>query len=138
MADPAVDTDFKIATYASGIGGLSTLRSLRIPNPHPVWVPGVSSEKLGDNGARILGSPAVVWQWGFISQYERDILRAYCPGAYSNVYIITTTTEKVGGVSNVAKRYLAKMIWPPPSQPENPQTGRRLEFSIMLRQLVVV
>src|SRR3989304_2107087 len=133
MSNPAIDTDFQIATYSGGIASLVTLRSLGVTNPHPIWVPGVTSVKLGDNGSRILGSPAVLWQWGFISQFERAILRVYCPGAYANVYIITPTTEKIGSVSNVAKRYLSKMIWPPPSQPENPQAGRRLEFSTMFR-----
>ena len=136
MSSPAVDTDFKIATYSSGIAGLVTLRSLGIPNPRPVWIPGITSVKLGDNSARNVGSPSVMWQWGFISQSNRDLLRAYCTGASAKVYIITPTVEKVSTVSNYAQRYLAMMIWPAPSRPENPMAGRRMEFSLVFRQLV--
>jgi hypothetical protein len=137
MANPALSTDFKIATYAAGTGGLVTLKSLGIPNPHPIWKPGVQSIKLGDNSARTLGSPVVEWHWGFLQQAQRDMLRTYCTGASASVYIVTTTTENVSSVPNVSKTYLAQMIWPAPNTPEDPQTGRRLEFMILFRQLVV-
>jgi hypothetical protein len=138
MANPAVDADFQIATLAAGVGGLVTLRSLGIPNPHPIWKPGVASIDLGDNSARIMGAPAVGWGWGFISQSARDALRTFCTGASAPVIIVTPTTETVSTVPNASARYSCQMIWPAPNTPENPQAGRRLEFLVLYRQLVVI
>ena len=137
MANPTVDTDFKIATFAAGVGALVTLASLGIPKPFPIYKTGVSTVKLGDNSARTLGSPMVVWQWGFLTAAQRDTLRTYCPGASASVYIVTPTTEKISSVSNAAQTFLCQMIWPAPDNPEAPQAGRRLEFPIVFRQLVV-
>ena len=67
MANPTTDTDFKIATYASGTGALVTLKSLGIPNPHPIYKTAVSMMSLGDNSARLLGAPVVTWHWGFLT-----------------------------------------------------------------------
>ncbi len=135
MSNPALDTDFQIST--DGVT-FATLRSLGVPNPHPVWHPGVTAAKLGDNSVRILGSPYLEWQWGFISQAARDALRAYCTSGSAFVYIITPTTETVDSIPNAAKGYACQMIWTPPDTPENPQAGRRLEFTITFRQMVEV
>jgi hypothetical protein len=135
MANPAIDTDFQIGLT---LGGLATLQSIGVVNPHPIWSPAVSVAKLGDGSAALRGSPFVVWGWGFISAAERDILKSYCPALSSSVYIYTPTTENSGGVQNVSKRYQGIMIWPSPEKPEDPQTGRRLEFSIVIRQLIEI
>ena len=135
MANPAVNTDFQISTT---LGGLVTLRSLGVTNPHPIWQPAVARIKLGDNSARLTGAPYVTWQWGYIQSAERDILRGYCPNASALVYIWTPTTEKVSGVSNAAKRYQCQMLWPSPETPEDPQTGRRVQFVLLFRQLIEV
>jgi hypothetical protein len=138
MASPSIDTDYQIATFASGTAGLATLASLGIPNPHPVWKPAVSVGKAGDNSGRLLGAPWVTWQWGFISQAVRDILRTYCVGATAQVYIWTPTTENVSTVPNARQRYLAQLWWPAPMKEENPDAGRRLQFELVFKQLVVV
>lgn len=132
MANPAVDTDFKIGTTS---GGKVTLASLSIPNPHPVWKDAVSKVKLGNNAARYLGAPVLEWHWGFLTAAQRDTLRTYCTGASADVFITTPTTNKSGGVSNVAVNYEAQMWWPSPETPEDPQTGRRLEFVLTFKQL---
>ncbi len=137
MANPAVDTDFKIAIFPGGPAGLVTLRSIGVTNPYPLWKGGVDLVDLGDNSARIIGAPYLVWQWGFLQDSQRNTLRGYCQGGSAPVYIVTPTTEVSGPVSNVAKTYAAQMIWPAPRTPEAPQTGRRLEFSIIFRQLVL-
>jgi len=128
MANPALDTDFQISPYASGTGGLVTLRSLGVSNPHPIYKAGVTKIKLGDRSARYLGAPNVSWNWGFVQNAERDILRTYCTGASASVYIWTPTIENVGTVPNAAQRFLAQLWWPDPDTPEDPQTGRRLNF----------
>ena len=136
MTNPAINSDFQLATFAGGTGSLHTLSSLNVPNPHPIWNPAVVRAKLGNNGARLLGAPRVEWHWGYVSQAVRDILRAYCPGASAQVYLITPTTENVGSIPNVSARYSAQMWWPSPESPEDPSTGRRLQFVITFKQLV--
>jgi hypothetical protein len=137
MANPAIDTDFKIATQAAGTGGLVTLASIGIPNPHPVYKTGVNKVKLGNNTARVLGSPVVEWRWGFLAQAQRDILRTYCTGGSATVYITTVTVDKVSSVPNGAQTFLAMLWWPDPDVPEDPQTGRRLDFVLTFKQLVL-
>ena len=137
MANPTTNEDYQIAAYADGIPGLATLASLGLTNPHPIFLTGTSEVKLGDNSARILGLPRVTWAWGFVQQSQRDILRQYCPGASAKVWIVTPTTEKIDDVPNASQCYLAQMIWPAPVTPENPQTGRRLEYNVLFRQMVV-
>ena len=136
MANPATNNDFQIASKASGVGGLVTLASLGIPNPHPIYRTGVQTVKLGDNSARVLGAPIVEWHWGFTQQSWRDTLRTYCTGASADVFIVTPTTENVSSVPNASQRFECQMIWPAPDKPEDPQTGRRLEFALIFRQLV--
>jgi len=133
MANPAVDTDFEIGTTS---GSKATLASLGVPNPHPVWKDAQSKAKLGNNAARYLGSPQVEWQWGFLTAAQRDTLRTYCTGASADVFITTPTTNASGGISNVAVAYEAQMWWPSPEQPEDPMSGRRLNFVIVFKQLV--
>src|SRR5271157_4523519 len=138
MSNPALNTDFQIATFAGGVGALVTLASLGVSNPHPVWLASVSRAKLGDNSARLLGAPTVQWQWGFISQAARDQLRTFCTGASAPVIIITPTTETITAVPNASQRYSCQMIWPAPDTAEDPQTGRRLQFNIIFRQLISI
>lgn|SRR5574341_2194384 len=133
MSNPALDTDFKIGTT---LVGMVTLASLGIPNPHPIWRGGVTSVKLGDHSARILGLPVLDWEWGFLGQTQRDALRTYCPGASAQVFIQTPTTENVASVPNASKPYQCQMIWPAPDNPEDPQTGRRLSFRVIFRGMV--
>ena len=136
MANPATDLDFKIGTT---IGGEVTLASLGIVNPHPIWHQGVQTVKLGDNSGRLLGAQFVEWAWGFLSQASRDVLRAsYCPGASALIVIVTPTTEKVAGVPNASARYQGQVWWPAPNTPEDPQAGRRVQFSLTIKQLIAV
>lgn len=134
MANPAVNTDFQIATT---LGGLTTLYALGITNPFPIYKPGVQAIKLGDNSARTLGSPLLEWHWGFLSQSQRDTLRTYIPGASAPLYIITPTTENIAGDPNAAQTYFCQAWWPAPNTPEAPQNGRRLEFVLTFKQLAV-
>jgi hypothetical protein len=136
MANPSGDADYQIATQAGGVGALVTLVSLSIPNPHPVYKTGVSKVKLGNNAARVLGSPTVEWVWGFLTPAQRDTLRTYCTSGAADVFIITPTVEKVSGVSSASQRFECQMIWPDPDVPEDPNTGRRLQFILTFRQLV--
>ena len=137
MANPATNNEFKIASQAGGVAGLATLASLGIPNPHPIYRTGVSKAKLGNNAARVLGAPTVEWHWGFLQAAQRNTLRAYCTGGSADVFIHTVTVDEISGVSNVAQTFECQMWWPDPEQPEDPQTGRRLEFVLTFKQLVL-
>lgn len=127
--------DFQLAKVADGIGALVTLESLGITKPFPSYKTGSTVITLGDNSSRIIGSPQVIWHWGFVTQAQRDALRLFCPGASAQVYLITPTTENIDSVPNAPQAFRAQMIWPAPTNPENPQSGRRLEFNILFRQL---
>ena len=134
MANPATNEDFMIGTT---LESMVTLASLGIPNPHPIYGQGVQSIKLGNNSARTIGAPVLIWAWGFITQAQRDTLRTYITGASAALYIRSVTTEVVDDEPNGAQDFLAQSWWPSPNTPEDPQTGRRLEFQIIHRQLVV-
>ena len=139
MSNPALPTDYQIGTYVGGTGGLVTLQSLSIPNPHPIYRTAAQKVKLGDNSARSLGAPFVEWQWDWLSQVSRDKLRIYVPGASAQIYIITPTVENSSGyvgTPNISKRFLGQAWWPDPDTPEDPNTGRRLKFVLTIKQLV--
>lgn len=138
MSNPALDTDFQLGTTPGYAGDMATLRSLGIPNPKPIWTPGVTTVTLGDNSKRVLGAPTLIWRWGFLSQVARDALRTFCTGGSALVYIITPTTETVSTVPNAPKTYYCQMWWPSPDNPEAPEAGRRMDFSVTFRQLVEV
>ena len=138
MSNPQTPSDFQIATFAAGTAGLVTLDSLGIPMPHPIPQPAVSRAKLGNNAGRLLGAPTVQWQWGFVNQAPRDALRAFCPGASAQVYLITPMNETVAGIPNASARFLAQMWWPAPDVPEDSNAGRRLQFTILFKQLISV
>lgn len=49
---------------------------------------------LGDGGVRLAGWPIATWFWGAIPKAERDVLRSFCPSAYTDdIYIHTLNNE---------------------------------------------
>jgi hypothetical protein len=119
---------YKIGT---SLVGMVTLDSLGIPDPKGIYRPYTEAVNLGDGTVRGAGYPTAEWQWGFLTQTQREALRDYCAGASASVYIETTTTEN----SDEYKDFLAVMIWP--EEEERTSAMRRLEFSVQFRQMVV-
>ena len=125
--------DFKIATLAQGVAGLTNLESLATPVDPPRWFfqPYVELVRLGSGLARGLGLPIAEWRWGIISGAQRDALRAYCTGASAEVYIATRKTDS----SNAYANYKAVMVWP--SEGEEVDATRRLDFVLRFEHLEV-
>ena len=124
--------------YTPTASGLSAARvrlanletALGLPAPHGLFTAYSQPIGLGNGLVRGAGWQTAEWQWGFISRAHRDLLRAYCPGASASVYIKTRTNDSADAFAI----YAAKMLWP---QQEDPQAGRRLEFSLKFQGLVL-
>lgn len=99
--------------------------------PRSVHRPWEEVRDTGDGLARGLGRPACTWNWGIISQTQRDALRNYCSGKSARVYI---RTKSIDG-ADAMKTYQAAMMW---ADQEDRQTGRRVNFSIEFRDLVLL
>lgn len=124
--------EFKIATYAAGVAGLTNIESLATPVTPPRWFyrPDVERKKLANGLVRALGLPTAEWRWGVITRAERDILRTYCTSASTHVYIRTKTANSSDAYAN----FLAVMIWP---EEEEVDATRRLDFVIRFEHLEV-
>lgn len=93
-------------------------------HPYSVMLP------LGDGTVRGAGWPTAEWRWGFLSQAQRDALRAFCSGASASVYIRT----RINDTSDAYKYFTATIIWPIES--EERDAGRRLDFVIQFQKMV--
>ncbi len=108
---------------------LASVESLGLPAPRGLFTPFTQAVTLGDGGVRGAGWKTAEWRWGFVTRAQRDALRAYCPGASAEVYISTRTVDS----SDAYGVFRARMLWP---QQEEPQAGRRLDFSIKFQGLI--
>jgi hypothetical protein len=109
-----------------------TLASLGIPDPKGRFLPEAERVRLGNGKYKGLGSPVVIWEWGFLTQADRDALRTYCTGNSATVYIETITNNS----TNTYATYTGLMHWP--DGDENQDTYRRLGFSVEFTNLVIV
>ncbi len=108
---------------------LTNVESLGLPPPRGLFTPFTQAVTLGDGSVRGAGWKAAEWKWGFVTRAQRDILRAYCPGASAEVFISTRSVDS----SDAYGVFRARMLWP---QQEEPQAGRRLDFSIKFQGLI--
>lgn len=124
--------DFKIGTFAGGVGAITNLESLATPVTPPRWFyrGDVERRKLASGLIRSLGLPVAEWRWGVISQAQRDMLRTFCSGASAQVYIRTKTNNSSDAYAN----FLAMMVWP---EEEEVDASRRLDFVIRFDRLEV-
>lgn len=99
--------------------------------PRSVARPWEEVKDTGDGLARGLGRPAATWNWNFISRQQRDALRTYCTGKSARVYIRTRMNDS----ADAYLTYLAAMMWP---DTEDRQTGRRINFTLEFRDLVLL
>ncbi len=81
---------------------------LNIRPPRGFYYPASLEVETLDSGyMRWLGYPVAEWYFAQIKQYERDVLRNYCPGSSAVVYIKTRVNDL-----NIFKKYKAIMQWP--------------------------
>ncbi len=107
-------SNFKLATYASGVGGLADITTLLTettapPNPAPFHDAVITGVSL-NNAPQENGYPSCEWNWAWLTATDLAVLGTYCPNASALVYI---TTEKNDGTT---ANYLATM-WRPTSDP---------------------
>jgi hypothetical protein len=114
------------AAYAT----LKNLGDLGVPAPKASWKPFAALADLSDKMVRGLGAPVVTWEWGYLTQAQRDALRAYCTGASAAIWIRTQTMDSAGAYAY----YSGVMIWP---EQEDYVATRRLNFTLVFRQLTL-
>lgn len=115
-------------------GALDTLASLGIPDPMPHFQPATEAAT-AQSGAQILrGFPLLVWEWGEITNAQRDDLRDYITDASNVVCVSTRTTEN----SDEFLTFDCIGVWPFPEPQDAGDTHHRLNFEIAFRMLVQV
>lgn len=121
--------EYKIATEAAGVGGLTNVESLATPVPAPksTFEEYLEQVQLGDGTVRGAGWMTATWHWDVLSQAQRNQLRTYCTGASEVVYIRTRKNDSSDAYAN----YKAVMIWPS----EEKTAGRRLDFTLRFQAL---
>jgi hypothetical protein len=122
MSKPALY--YEIGT---SIAGMQTLDILGITAPFQApYAPYTVEIDAADSRVYGHGLSSTAWLWGFVTQAERDLLKAYCPGKSAVVYIRTHDDDW---------EYVycqAVMIWQPETPPSN---GYIVDFSIAFRIL---
>lgn len=99
--------------------------------PRSTFAPWAETVDLGNGTSRAMGRPSAVWQWGFITRSARDLLRAYCTGKSTRVYIATRKNDSADAYTT----YDAVMLWP---DEEDRSAARRLGFSVQFRDLIAL
>jgi hypothetical protein len=102
--------EFKIATQAAGVGGLTLLSALATPVPTPLAThqPYQELEPLGNLTQRGTGFQSAEWTFPLLTLAQRAQLKTFCSGASAKVYI--RTINQAGTYGN----YLATLVWPLP------------------------
>ncbi len=125
---------FEIGTSYAGLTKLDALTT-RVPDPKTEYRPYAKTALLGDGSRRGLGYPVVIWNFGLLTQAQRDQLRSYCSsGPSANVFIRTRTDESDESEDIVYAAYQAVMHWP---EQEDYDTTRRLDFRLEFRAMVL-
>ena len=122
---------YKIGTNTTSLTDLESLATTSVPYPRSVFKPYSEQIPLNSGGVRGAGAPTVEWQWGFLTQAQRDKLRTYCTGASATVYIETKTVDS----ADTYATYSGDVVWP---EQEERETGRRLDFVLVFKNLVAV
>jgi hypothetical protein len=113
-------------------GNVETIgAAVNLKAPHGIFKPAVDSINLGNGLARSIGRPVAAWSWGFLTQAQRNILRAFCTGKSARVYI----TTRVNDSSDVYVTYDAVMLWP---DEEKKFATRRTDFILEFRDLIAL
>jgi hypothetical protein len=120
--------EHSIATYAAGVVGLQTLTVLGITTPLDSFTPYSIELPLGNGGVAGQGWSFCEWHWTVLKMAQRNVLRTYCPGKSSLVYIRTLDENEVW------KNYLARMIWQ--SGSPSVSASRALDLTIVFRRLI--
>lgn len=119
--------DFKIGTFAGGVAGMVTLKSLSIVAPLADFLEASREDLTGDAMVQGNGWSEVEHHWGYLTQAQYDALSAYRTGKTTQLYI---RSRKRG---NTYANFLANMVWP---ERENWQNNCVVDFSIRFIAMV--
>jgi hypothetical protein len=117
---------FTISALAAG-----NVETLGLKAPKSTFKPATTSIDLGNGLARNMGRPVTSWLWGFLTQAQRNTLRAFCTGKSARVYINTRAND----ASDSYITYDAIALWP---DAEERSAGRRLNFTLEFRDLIAL
>jgi hypothetical protein len=118
--------------YAIGstLESMQYLFNLKILPPRSEFTPHSVVKMTGSGKAVGQGWATDAWDWGFISDTARTVLKSLCSGLSATVYVRTYNDS----LSTPAwETYRAILLWTP--QSEDRQNDNRLKFSIMFRLL---
>jgi hypothetical protein len=113
-------SEFRIATTSGGLASANSLLSTILAGydkhyePEYSFKPQSSFIDVPNGGRRAMGKPVAIWKWAGLRFEQRQLLRAFCTGLSTLVYIKTATNETSSGTRTFT-RYSAWMNW-------NPQT----------------
>jgi hypothetical protein len=120
-------------------GSMANLEEMSVSGSScPIYAPKGTYQPYSDQVVLVsglvrgLGYPKASWNWSIIPQNQRDALRQFCPGQSANVYIKTKTMDS----KDSYETFSAVMIWP--TQTEERDTGRRINFTIEFRFMVKI
>jgi hypothetical protein len=91
----------------------------------------------GDNGRVGLGSPIIIWEFGYVYADMFNSFRALCPGPSTDVVIRTRRENSAPTSSGQYVIYQAKMIWPEEDSYQY-QAGKYQPFQLIFQNPVVV
>lgn len=105
-------------------------KDLGIPEPKGSYFPAIEAKRTVSGKDRWVGSPKAVWNWGFLSQAQRDTLRTYLTDSSGGIYICTRTNDS----QDAFAYYYAIYHWP--LGDENKDCYHRVPFEIEFTHLI--
>jgi hypothetical protein len=126
--------------FEIGIADDSTMTDLDdltipIPAPQSPFKPFYDYRILADGSKRGLGAATAIWRWAYLTDEQRDELRAFCGDPSAVIFITTRTAEN----SDSFATYAAIMNWPEEAEDRQGQrlgTIVRHDFVLEFRSLV--
>lgn len=126
----------QLQTFAIGLASdsLETFENLGIPHPMPHFQPYVEGAVAASGKQLARGFPQMSLEWGLLMQEQRDILRVYIPGPSAEIFM----SLPVMGDSDEWLTFSGVAVWPFPEAREPADVHNRINFVLLVRQLVQV
>ena len=120
--------DFKIGTT---LVGMQLLSDIGLPDPKSDFLPYASSVITDSGRKKFIGTPVAIWNFGFLSYDESDVLRAYDTG---EKVFLETPTRSSNDRWAVCKGYLH---WPDEEPREPASIGYRIGIAISFHAIEI-
>ena len=123
-------SEYKIATLAGGVAGLTALSGLTTPVLDPVsfWQDFQEQVDLASQLVRGVGLPVAEWLFPVMSLAARSQLKSFCAGASAVVYLRTANNAGSYAI------YKGVMVWP---LQERCKAGMVFELTVKIKALEV-